>query len=164
MSNYIASVIDLIQEKNESIVSHRSIKAPCLSDYPPTTDSARCPIMLTYSEGANFGRLNADNLTIDLVSLMLFKPLGQGHFGDTMLKIHQVMDDVFAHYTDEDNYIVTGALVLQLKPITAAIVSGVNAFRMSGYQLIEYPLQSGMAYHGFEMRYQVETNLASDCE
>ena len=162
MNDYIVAAIDLVQAINESVVSHRNIKAPCLSEYPPTTDSARTPMILTHSEGATFGRLDVDRMTIDLVSIMLYKPLGQGHFGDTMLKIHEAMDDLFRHYTDEDSY-VGGTMVLQSSPIHVSIVASSSAFSMSGYQWIEYPLRSGMGYHGFEMRFQVETSAVGNC-
>lgn len=153
----IVTAIDAVQAFNEAVVSHRQIKAPCLADYPPTTDSARTPMMLTRAETITFNGQFTDRATIELACEMLYKPLGQGHFGDTMHRIHEAMDDLRQRYTDETAYQVVGRRILATNPQMVEIVS---TFTFSGYRVIEYPLGSEMWYHGFDLRFTVETNEA----
>lgn len=164
MADYITIVIDSIQEMHEEIVSAKSIKAPCLAEYPSTSDSARCPIILTHVENATFGRMDEDSITVDLVSRCLFAPFGQGRFGDTMHNIHAVMDDLITHYTDDARYQQVGRRVIRKEPIEVSITGGDDAFSIGGYQVIDYPDGFGMFYHGFEMRFTASTSLApEDC-
>ncbi len=163
-TDYIVEAIDAIQAEHETIVSIRSIKAPCLAEYPNTADSARCPIILTHVESSAFGRLDEDEITLELVSRILYAPFGQGQFGTMMHRIHEVMDDLFKHYTDDASYQQVGTRVIRKEPIEVAIIGGEDAFSMTGYQVIDYPEGFQMFYHGFELRFSVRTATAgSDC-
>lgn len=159
---HVVGAIDVVQEFNKGILSTYSIDAPCLNDYPPVAD-LRHPIMLTQSEGATFGRPGANHLEMNLVCRLLYLPVEQGFFGDTMLEIHQVMDDLFERYTTETSYEITGLRVLQKEPVRITIIGGEDAFKLSGYQLINYPLRSSFWHHGFELRFSIETDLAENC-
>lgn len=159
---HIVAVIDIVQEFNKSVVSTYDIKAPCLNDYPPMADLLH-PIMLTSSEGVTFGRPGANYLSMRVVCRLLYLPVEQGFYGDTMLKIHQVMDDLFRHYTTDTSYEIKGLRVLQKQPVKIEISGGEDAFDLSGYQLINYPLRSQLWHHGCELRFSVETDLAENC-
>lgn len=160
MSDAIVEAINAIQLFNESVVSRRNIYAPCLDKYPSTSDTAKCPIILTHAEGISFNAQIADRAQIQIVSRLLWKPIGQGQFGDTMHRVHEVMDDLRSHYTNENSYEIVGRLMLQKAPIAVEIIGGATPFTMTGYQIIEYPEGFQMWYHGFEMRFTVETNSA----
>ena len=159
MSDYIIDVIDAVQDFNREAVTNKQITAPCLAEYPPTTDTARTPTMLTYTEAVRFDRLDSSEMSIDLVIRCLHLPVGQGQFSSNMVDIHQTMSALLTRYTTASSYEQVGRRVLLKNPVDVTISS---EFDMTGYQLIEYPAESGFWYHGFELRFTVDTQASGD--
>lgn len=164
MAEYVKAVINAVQEQHRSVVSDRSINAPSLAEYPAVGDSAKCPLMLTHAEPFTFGKPDFVDLSANLVSRLLLKPIGAGRMGDTMHLIYAVIDDLITHYTDTSRYETPATRVIVKKPILAEIVGGNDAFQFSGNDIIEYPLGSGIFYYGFEMRFTVLIRDLGNCE
>jgi len=156
--------INLIQEFNQHVLGMSKAICPFLEAYPETLDVFQLPLTLTEFERTWFwGQGDTKYALGDCVVRMIFAQFGEGELGWIKIEVSDFQTNFQERYLDPDAYLVKGQFVLQKEPVRIEIVRSEQMFDMSGYKIIEYPEMSGMAFHGFELRFQVRETWSVDC-
>lgn len=154
MAIVVADTIDLIQALNAQVSGVES--APSLENYPPNIEDARLPLALTRKEAGEFLARGSGNQSDDTyVVQIFFESIFKGEYGYTLQKGHDLLDQFRTTYLTESNYAQTGANVLQKSPYRIEIVP---PFSDTGMTVIEWPLGTDRWWHGFELRFTVQTD------